>query len=277
MLFRSPSRDSVEKQITGQLNITDIMAEWERMKRENEEKRKEDVRKRVQQHTGNMFSEFDEATKTGLLEQLEKAVIEAILRESNEKDIRPEELTEEKLTDIVKNVGKKREEKKEEQLIEELKSKAEKEAVPEDTETPDGAENIPEEEPRETEETQIPSGGDILREIADMAEAEAAEETQEDEPEGTPMTDTDVLDLEKLLEKAVNTKEEKKQEEKNKLRPLSEEEKELFGRFAHNKKTKEQIIHAVESISMDSYSGNVIVTGEEGAGTLDMADRKSVV
>ncbi len=266
-----PSRDSVEKQITGQLNITDIMAEWERMKRENEEKRKEDVRKRVQQHTGNMFSEFDEATKTGLLEQLEKAVIEAILRESNEKDIRPEELTEEKLTDIVKNVGKKREEKKEEQLIEELKSKAEKEAVSEDTETPDGAENIPEEEPRETEETQIPSGGDILREIADMAEAEAAEETQEDEPEGTPMTDTDVLDLEKLLEKAVNTKEEKKQEEKNKLRPLSEEEKELFGRFAHNKKTKEQIIHAVESISMDSYSGNVIVTGEEGAGTLDMA------
>ncbi len=266
-----PSRDSVEKQITGQLNITDIMAEWERMKRENEEKRKEDVRKRVQQHTGNMFSEFDEATKTGLLEQLEKAVIEAILRESNDKDIRPEELTEEKLTDIVKNVGKKREEKKEEQLIEELKSKAEKEAVSEDTETPDGAENIPEEEPGETEETQIPSGGDILREIADMAEAEAAEETQEDEPEGTPMTDTDVLDLEKLLEKAVNTKEEKKQEEKNKLRPLSEEEKELFGRFAHNKKTKEQIIHAVESISMDSYSGNVIVTGEEGAGTLDMA------
>ena len=80
-----PNKNSVEKQITGQLNITDIMAEWERMKRENEEKRREDVRKRVQQHTGNMFSEFDEATKTGLLEQLEKAVIEAILKECSSK------------------------------------------------------------------------------------------------------------------------------------------------------------------------------------------------
>lgn len=35
--------------------------------------------------------------------------------------------------------------------------------------------------------------------------------------------------------------------------------------------TKEQIIHAIETMSMDSYSGNVIVTGEEGAGTLDLA------
>lgn len=263
-----PSRNKVEKQITGQLNITDIMAEWERMKRENEEKRKEDVRKRVQQHTGNMFSEFDEATKTGLLEQLEKAVIEAILKESGEKDIRPEDLTEEKLTDIVKNVGKKREEKKEEELIEELKGKSGKAAAPEDAEAPDGAGNMPE----EPEGAEIPTGGEILRELADMTETEGAEEPEESEPEGTPLTDTDILDLEKLLEKAVSTDEAKKQqEEKNKLRPLSDEEKELFGRFAHNKKTKEQIIHAVDSISMDSYNGNVIVTGEEGAGTLDVA------
>ena len=266
-----PSRNKVEKQITGQLNITDIMAEWERMKRENEEKRKEDVRKRVQQHTGNMFSEFDEATKTGLLEQLEKAVIEAILKESGEKDIRPEDLTEEKLTDIVKNVGKKREEKKEEELIEELKSKSGKAAAPEEAEMPDGAGSMPE-EPGEMEGAEIPTGGEILRELADMTETEGAAEPEESEPEGTPLTDTDILDLEKLLEKAVSTDEAKKQqEEKNKLRPLSDEEKELFGRFAHNKKTKEQIIHAVDSISMDSYNGNVIVTGEEGAGTLDVA------
>lgn len=78
-----PSSEKVEKQITGQMNIADIMAEWERTKRANEEKRREDVRKRVQRHTGNMFSEFDEATKSGLLEQLEKAVVEAILKESD--------------------------------------------------------------------------------------------------------------------------------------------------------------------------------------------------
>lgn len=263
------SRNSVEKQITGQLNITDIMAEWERMKRENEEKRKEDVRKRVQQHTGNMFSEFDEATKTGLLEQLEKAVIEAILRESGEKDIRPEDLTEEKLTDIVKNVGKKREEKKEEQLIEELKNKSEAVQVSEDEELPASEMDMPKEGAGELEEAETVAGDNSLQESAEMAETS---EDMEAEPEGVPMTDTDILDLEKLLEKAVNTDEAKKQqEEKNKIRPLSEEEKELFGRFTHNKKTKEQIIHAVDSMSMDSYNGNVIVTGEEGAGTLDVA------
>ena len=34
-----PEEHPVEKQITGQMNIEDIMREWERMKRENEEKR----------------------------------------------------------------------------------------------------------------------------------------------------------------------------------------------------------------------------------------------
>ena len=188
----------MEKQITGQLNITDIMAEWERMKRENEEKRKEDVRKRVQQHTGNMFSEFDEATKTGLLEQLEKAVIEAILRESGEKDIRPEDLTEEKLTDIVKNVGKKREEKKEEQLIEELKNKSEAVQVSEDEELPASEMDMPKEGAGELEEAETVAGDNSLQESAEMAETS---EDMEAEPEGVPMTDTDILDLEKLLEK----------------------------------------------------------------------------
>ena len=104
-----PNSANVEKQITGQMNIADIMAEWERTKRENEEKRRQDVRKRVQQHTGNMFSEFDEAKKSGLLEQLEKAVIEAIMKETAQNTVNPSELTEEQLTDIVRSVGRKKE------------------------------------------------------------------------------------------------------------------------------------------------------------------------
>ena len=237
-----PNKNSVEKQITGQLNITDIMAEWERMKRENEEKRREDVRKRVQQHTGNMFSEFDEATKTGLLEQLEKAVIEAILKESAEKEIGPEENKEEE---------KKEEEKKEEDIREE------------DEDIPGTLEEQPEEKDKPTE----------------IREEEARPTAFTEEPEEKAGDITGIIDLEKLLEEStdVEAEKEKAKEKKaaategGKLRPLSDEEKELFGRFAHNRKTKEQIIHAIETMSMDSYSGNVIVTGEEGAGTLDLA------
>ena len=254
-----PNKNSVEKQITGQLNITDIMAEWERMKRENEEKRREDVRKRVQQHTGNMFSEFDEATKTGLLEQLEKAVIEAILKESAEKEIGPEDITEEKLTDIVKNVGKKKEENKEEEKKEEEK----KEEDIREEDIPGTLEEQPEEKDKPTE----------------IREEEARPTAFTEEPEEKAGDITGIIDLEKLLEEStdVEAEKEKAKEKKaaategGKLRPLSDEEKELFGRFAHNRKTKEQIIHAIETMSMDSYSGNVIVTGEEGAGTLDLA------
>lgn len=256
-----PNKNSVEKQITGQLNITDIMAEWERMKRENEEKRREDVRKRVQQHTGNMFSEFDEATKTGLLEQLEKAVIEAILKESAEKEIGPEDITEEKLTDIVKNVGKKKEENKEEEKKEE--EKKEEDIREEDEDIPGTLEEQPEEKDKPTE----------------IREEEARPTAFTEEPEEKAGDITGIIDLEKLLGEStdVEAEKEKAKEKKaaategGKLRPLSDEEKELFGRFAHNRKTKEQIIHAIETMSMDSYSGNVIVTGEEGAGTLDLA------
>ncbi len=67
-----PESEQLEKQITGQMNIEDILAEWERMKKENQEKREEEVRRHVLQQTGNMFTEFEAAVRDGLLEQLER-------------------------------------------------------------------------------------------------------------------------------------------------------------------------------------------------------------
>lgn len=62
---------AVEKQITGQMNIEDILGEWERTKKESEEKRREEVRQRVLRQTGPMFTEFEAAVRDDLLEQLE--------------------------------------------------------------------------------------------------------------------------------------------------------------------------------------------------------------
>ena len=67
-----PEAESIEKQITGQINIEDILAEWERKKKENLEKREEEVRQHVLQQTGAMFTEFEQAVRDGLLEKLEK-------------------------------------------------------------------------------------------------------------------------------------------------------------------------------------------------------------
>ena len=76
-----PEEEKIEKQITGQLSIEDIMAEWEKMKQENERKRMEDIRKRVHQQTDTLFADFDEATKSGLLEELEKVMVSAAIKE----------------------------------------------------------------------------------------------------------------------------------------------------------------------------------------------------
>ena len=80
-----PETERVEKQITGQLSIDDIMAEWEQVKKTNEEKRMEDVRQHIMAQTGRLFANFDEATKNGLLEELEKAFMAAIMKESGKK------------------------------------------------------------------------------------------------------------------------------------------------------------------------------------------------
>lgn len=68
-----PERTAVERQITGQMNIEDILAEWERMKKENEEKCREEVRQHVLRQTGPMFTEFEAAVRDGILAQLEDA------------------------------------------------------------------------------------------------------------------------------------------------------------------------------------------------------------
>lgn len=67
-----PEAEQVEKQITGQISLEDVLAEWERVKKENEQKRMEEVQQHILQQTGAMFTEFEAATRDGLLEKLEK-------------------------------------------------------------------------------------------------------------------------------------------------------------------------------------------------------------
>ena len=55
------------------------------------------------------------------------------------------------------------------------------------------------------------------------------------------------------------------------VRSMTPEEKELFGPYIHHKKSRRQIINAIDNLSMDPFSGNAIVTGEEGAGTVSLA------
>lgn len=244
-----PEEEQIEKQITGQLSIDDVMAEWEKMKKENEQKMMQEIKERVHKQTDSLFSDFDEATKTGLLEELEKAMVDAAVRESKKRAEaeRPKVV---KVSDIDAKEEEKAEEQPEEQSEKQPEEQTEKQPeVIEDAE-------IIEEETGEADtslDEEIPAEEVPEKEIA---EEEAAEEKIEEE---------------KTEEE--KTKEEGTAEAGNSYtaREMSRSEREQFAPFIHHKKTRKQIVEVIDNISLASYTGNVVITGEEGTGTTALA------
>jgi len=155
-----PENEHVEKQITGQLNLEDILAEWEKTKKENEDKRKEEVKQRVLQQTGAMFTEFDMMTRDGILEKLEKG------------SIKPEELPEvEELAEIEENTQEDLDEPVAEETAVEVQDESVSEAMEEELdvfEEEDTSEDLTEEESEEN----------VIEEQEEAAQAESAEETE---------------------------------------------------------------------------------------------------
>lgn len=244
-----PEEEQIEKQITGQLSIDDVMAEWEKMKKENEQKMMQEIKERVHKQTDSLFSDFDEATKTGLLEELEKAMVDAAVRESKKRAEaeRPKVV---KVSDIDA-----KEEAKAEKQPEEQPEKQPEEQPEEQTEVIEDAEIIEE----ETGEADKPLDEEIPAEEVpekEIAEEEAAEEKIEEE---------------KTEEE--KTKEEGTAEAGNSYtaREMSRSEREQFAPFIHHKKTRKQIVEVIDNISLASYTGNVVITGEEGTGTTALA------
>ena len=256
-----PEAESIEKQITGQMNIEDILAEWERKKKENLEKREEEVRQHVLQQTGAMFTEFEQAVRDGLLEKLEKekAADADVVTDTDEvEELEPEPVD----TDIVDT-----EEVKELEEVEELEEEpavAEYEEEPA-TEEPEAAADmevtqepaaeipeVSEETTAETQEASEESVAEAKEEPEEQAVEQAVEEVPEDEQPQTP--EPPVVERDKA-----------------KVRALTREERELYAPFIQSKSAREQLVKAIDNISLAAYTGNVIITGEEGMDTLSLA------
>ena len=245
-----PEAESIEKQITGQINIEDILAEWERKKKENLEKREEEVRQHVLQQTGAMFTEFEQAVRDGLLEKLEKekAVDADTVTDTDEvEELEPEPAD----TDIV--------DAEEVEELEEEPAVAEYEEEPA-IEEPEAVANMevtqePVAEITEVSEETITEIEEASEESVAEAEEEpeeAVEEVHEDEQPQTP--EPPVVERDKA-----------------KVRALTREERELYAPFIQSKSAREQLVKAIDNISLAAYTGNVIITGEEGMDTLSLA------
>ncbi len=250
-----PEAESIEKQITGQMNIEDILAEWERKKKENLEKREEEVRQHVLQQTGAMFTEFEQAVRDGLLEKLEKekAADADVVTDTDEvEELEPEPAD----TDIV--------DAEEVEELEEEPAVAEYEEEPA-IEEPEAAANmevtqepvaeiteVSEETITEIEEASEESVAEAKEEPEEQAVEQAVEEVPEDEQPQTP--EPPVVERDKA-----------------KVRALTREERELYAPFIQSKSAREQLVKAIDNISLAAYTGNVIITGEEGMDTLSLA------
>ena len=282
-----PEAESIEKQITGQMNIEDILAEWERKKKENLEKREEEVRQHVLQQTGAMFTEFEQAVRDGLLEKLEKEKatdtdtvtdtdeveeLEEIADVNDETEEAPAEISEEEPepeqepadADIVDTEAV--EELEEEPAVAEYEEESETEepeAAVDMEVTQEPAAEIPEVSEDTTAETQEASEESVAEaeekseaeaeeEAEEQAVEQAVEETPEDEQPQTPERPTVERD-------------------KAKVRALTREERELYAPFIQSKSAREQLVKAIDNISLAAYTGNVIITGEEGMDTLSLA------
>lgn len=281
-----PEAESIEKQITGQMNIEDILAEWERKKKENLEKREEEVRQHVLQQTGAMFTEFEQAVRDGLLEKLEKE------KAADTADTVAEDTTD---ADEVEELEEITEEPATEEPVEELT-----EAAPAEEAEQEPVEELPEEdtveelaeEPAyepEAEEFEEPAEPEAeiyeQEEIVDEEQAEP-EETMDDEPVEEPTAEAvESVDEETASEEIELTAEETPEageapeqperpaveRDKAKVRALTREERELYAPFIQSRSAREQLVKAIDNISLAAYTGNVIITGEEGMDTLSLA------
>ena len=61
------------------------------------------------------------------------------------------------------------------------------------------------------------------------------------------------------------------EQDKAKVRALTREEKELFAPFIQSRRSREQLVKAIDNVSMAAYTGNIVITGEEGMDTLTLA------
>lgn len=313
-----PEAEQVEKQITGQISLEDVLAEWERVKKENEQKRMEEVQQHILQQTGAMFTEFEAATRDGLLEKLEKGKtiptdeVEELEEyyepaqedgENYEEPAEQDEFLDESYDDYEEPVENTEEYTEESEAIDaDTEAEEEPDAADADIEVeeePDAADTEVEEEP---DTADAEAEGEAAEEAVDDTAAEkagtegpdAADAEAEEEPDTTD-TDTeageepdatdaaakavedDVKDAETDAKgkKAPGQKKGKpvRKAGKEQGRRLTAEEKELFGSYLQNKHTREQILNAIDKISLAAYTGNIILTGEEGMDILTLAKK----
>ncbi|MDD6657931.1 MAG: hypothetical protein PUE95_11690 [Lachnospiraceae bacterium] len=312
-----PDAPIIEKQITGQLSFNDIVAGWEETKKAAEERRLDEMRKKVMAQTGPLLQDYEEPAKEGLLDSIDMItpaikvfdessipMVDPLITEDDEveelTDIQPISETEElpiieeekpqepQLSEFTFNTAEIN--NIEEKLLNSLEQAKEEIKDPELEPINLSGISVTEEfdkdlerqilEALEEKEAQKKNGNaaqgdkksfdDVEFTITDLTEEKVEEEKEESlgeaeaekENENSASANVSAVDPD-------NT--DKETDSDSSLRQLSKEEKDLFGMVAKTKKVQEEIANAIDNVSLDPAVGNIIITGEKGVGTLELA------
>lgn len=324
-----PEEAKVEKQITGQMNIGDIMDEWEKKKDENERRSMDDIRQRMVRQTGRIFSDFNKSANSGMLEGLEdmnnplsnlpikpvvpapapkthaEILIESALEDNKEEFPEVEELseilepgddTEENIAGNLQSALGLGEPVREDDFIAEPAVKVSPviAPIPVAVAAPvinpiPAAVSAPKVNPVPAPEMEYeaPSEDDFESDEECASEYEAEYEPEEQYEQNAPsasgeeftvgadFSTSEIADVaEKLLEETerqVTGASASSESVAASSRSLTDDERELFGALIQTDQMKDQIATAIDAVSLASYTGNVIITGEAGSGTLTLA------
>ncbi len=314
-------KSQIEKQITGQMNIADTLAEWEKFRKETSEKRMQDITRRVEKHTGNMFAEFEAAVNSGLLAELEEKAAEEKLQKAAEqqpetvieKQEEPEPAKEEEfinfedvkiedLEELINDFKKCMESSEAGQLQTEASIEITESVQTKESEGLHSTNAIGEQEvPDHINVSEISQGSDSKHAaesspVSDSVyaaegflESGSAYAVEEDagsesdrvsDQEKRPETPEEGISVQEQCAEP----EQKAQEQMSGIsetgggsrklpigRTFTEEEELLFGNLLENRRMRMQILHALENIGMASYTGNVVITGEETENATELA------
>ena len=116
------------------------------------------------------------------------------------------------------------------------------------------ADPIPEEEPEDRQPAYIEEPEDAAYEPEPEMDEDAGPEPEED--------------LENTQEMNARLEEERLEKE---IRSMSREEKQLFASFVPTRGAMKKLVRALDQLSLAAYTGNLIITGDPGSDTLNLA------
>ena len=293
-----PEQEKVEKQITGQLNIEDVLSEWENTKKQSQERYQEQLKQQLKEQTGSLFTDYDVKVRDAILKEMDgkktiypdsidKEYEKYLDKMNQEKEASPDEEAEdvaevpveqEELPEVEELVEIEEAENTEE-ISEEKEEIAEEEPAEEEVfeeETEEDSEDASEESREEAEEE---SADEAEEEVNEEASEEGTEES-EDSADSEEVTETEEAEKDSEEESASDEKESndsksESEEPNDGSRDMTDEELSLFSTFVQTKQAKRDLIRELDKVSLASYTGNVLVTGDANDETVELA--KSVL